>query len=138
MDFEGPVVSPITDRFVYISGFEVVGYLEDNFTKSSIFTKENECCFAVRDMLNWGIKAWVSKKEVKLFDKLTGIGIEKILIRPITSSYRVKSNGNFENRQKVSMLIEVNVKRKMELLLDILVQEGVCHYVGNEPWPLFK
>ena len=65
MDFKGPVVSPITDRFVYISGFEVVGYLEDNFTKSYIVTKENEWCFAVRDMLNLGIKAWISKKEVK-------------------------------------------------------------------------
>ena len=131
-------MSPVTERFVFVSGFEVIGVLDDNFTKSYIVTRENVCCFAVRNALDWGIKAWISKKEVNLFERMTEIGIEMMFIRPITSSYRVKSNGNYKNRQKVSMLIEVNVKRKMELLLDILVQGHVSHYVSNKPWPLFK
>ena len=111
---------------------------DDDFTRDYSVTLENliPAVFAIRS--NEGaIRGWLQRQNVDFFVKLMEfIPLEDITMRPITSTFRVKKKGIFENRQKVSVLLQVNAERNLTAILELVEKEGFYCYLDNVAWPL--
>ena len=91
---EGPIVSPITWKYVLIQGFvDVFGQLKP-FVNYKISVKRTDCV-AIRDHEN-GIKGWLEKTDPLIFSKLHVEDIN-IRLKPVSSPKLGK--------QKVSVLL---------------------------------
>ena len=134
----GPNVSPITWKTLIIGGLELIGVLPDDFSAvySVTLEKRNPPVLAIRSRCrhDGGILAWVMKQNADFFVSLVDeIGLENIIIRPITSTYRIKSKetGIFENRQKISVVLRVNAEKHLEAILERIEKEGLYWYAKD-------
>ena len=79
-------------------------------------------------------KNWVKKQNVSFFvEILRGIGLDNIRLSPITPTNRVNNleTGLFENRQKVSVVLKVNVERIWRPFYNSTIHKAVKPAAGT-------
>ena len=121
---EGPIVSPITWKYVLIRGFvDVFGQLKP-FGNYKISVERTDCV-AIRDKEN-GIKGWLEKTDALIFSKLHVEEIN-IMLKPVSSPKL--------GEQKVSVLLCVQDERKVSAIKEIFEQSTYKFTVHKEnPW----
>ena len=128
-------VSPVTGKFVQVAIFEVTAHLEVG--KLYFVTLENyeHDGVAIRSFdNNCGITGWFKKTDARGLKVIKERQFE-IFVKPITSHFITKLQGKreFEFRQKVSILFQVNVEADILWVKDALKGFNYCVF-DDYPW----